>query len=303
MNPSVRAKLARSILREIDRLPSVEEADIIYHCFGLRTPQRNGYGDRDEPFILADAPDDALLGMAEHLSIELDIGNVGFSPPDCWARSDFRVFISHVSSKKEAATGISREISIFGFDGFVAHEDIEPTKEWAIEIRAALRTCDVLVALISPGFRESKWCDQEVGAAVGRGVPIFSFYYDNEPHGFAGMYQGVRVAGKKSDSLIEQMVQQFIKNPATSRQASRGIARAIRHSRSYAQSNRLASLLPHMTWLGENEAALLREAMRDNSQVAKATQAGEIISETLRRLGHPVSDTAEPVIDSDDIPF
>lgn len=303
MNPSLRAKLATGILRELDGLPSRDEMDIIFRVFGLRVPERSGYGDREEPFILADAPDDVLLGIADYLKIPVDIGNTGFAAPECWSASDFRVFISHVSSKKDAASGLSRAVSRFGFDGFVAHQDIEPTKEWSLEIRAALRTCDVLVALISPGFCESKWCDQEIGAAVGRGVPIFSFYYDADPHGFAGLYQGVRVVGKKADVLVDQMVQQFIKNPATSKRATRGIVRALRHSRSFADSDFLAEWLPKLVWLSENEAAVLREALRDNTQVSKARTAAKVIPETLHRFGFAVRDRVEPAVDHDEIPF
>lgn len=303
MNPSSRARLAREILREIDRLSSHDEADIIFRCFGLRSPARNGFGDREEPFIIADAPDDVLLGIADHLKIPTDVGNPGFAAPDFWSRSDFKVFISHVSAKKEAAAGLSRAISRFGFDGFVAHEDIEPTKEWSLEIRSALRTCDVLVAMISEGFRESQWCDQEIGAAVGRGIPVFSFYYEKEPHGFAGLYQGVKVLGKQADVLVDQMVQQFIKGPATSRQATRSIVKALRHSQSFAHSNYLAEWLPRLTWLGDDEAAILRESLRDNSQVSGARLAERAVPELLIRFGYSIHDRDNPAIDHDEIPF
>jgi hypothetical protein len=38
---------------------------------------------------------------------------------------------------------------LYAIDGFVAHEDIEPTKEWLIEIETALETCHGLVALLT----------------------------------------------------------------------------------------------------------------------------------------------------------
>jgi len=33
---------------------------------------------------------------------------------------------------------------------------------------------DVLVAILTTGFRESHWTNQEIGVAIGRGVPVIS---------------------------------------------------------------------------------------------------------------------------------
>ena len=35
------------------------------------------------------------------------------------------------------------------------------------EIEAALFSMDALVAVVTPGFVESKWADQEIGVAIG----------------------------------------------------------------------------------------------------------------------------------------
>lgn len=40
-------------------------------------------------------------------------------------------------------------------DGFVAHEDIEPTSEWVTEIETALETCDALATFLTPTFHET----------------------------------------------------------------------------------------------------------------------------------------------------
>ena len=45
-------------------------------------------------------------------------------------------------------------------------------KEWETEIESALFSMDVLVALLTDGFHDSNWTDQEVGVAIGRKIPV-----------------------------------------------------------------------------------------------------------------------------------
>ena len=54
---------------------------------------------------------------------------------------------------------------------------------------------DALAAILTPGFNESKWTDQEVGVAVGRGSLIIPIRKGMNPYGFIGKYQGMQ--GKK----------------------------------------------------------------------------------------------------------
>ena len=94
--------------------------------------------------------------------------------PSFWQPGFFRIFITHLAIHKASAHRLKEALSPFQVVAFVAHDDIEPTKEWQAEIERALRTMDALVAIITPGFLDSKWCDQEVGTAIGRGKVIDS---------------------------------------------------------------------------------------------------------------------------------
>ena len=75
-------------------------------------------------------------------------------------------FISYAHDERRLAGSIKQELSNFGIDCFLAHEDIEPSVEWQSEIVKCLRECDIFFPLISNKFRESMWADQEVGMAV-----------------------------------------------------------------------------------------------------------------------------------------
>lgn len=50
--------------------------------------------------------------------------------PSFWKEDSFRLFFSHVSAFKLEASELARNLAPYGVCGFVAHEDIEPTKEW-----------------------------------------------------------------------------------------------------------------------------------------------------------------------------
>lgn len=283
---------------------SSDEVDLILKIFGLPTPVREGFGPRDEPIILAEAADSALLGLAEYLEIEVP-EQMGVAPPTCWTNSGLRVFVSHLSVKKVLAKTLADELSIYGFDAFVAHEDISPTSEWVREIQAALRTCDVMIAIMSSGFRESPWCDQEVGAAVGRMVPIVSLYYESHPHGFAGLIQGIPVAGKNVHQVVPQIVTQILKHPSTSGSASAAMAHALRHSLSWNQSNKIAALFEHVVRLEASSAKLIQEALADNGEVSGSHAAKREIPDLLSRFGFPLvaKVPTEAAADRDEIPF
>ena len=58
---------------------------------------------------------------------------------------------------------------------------------------------DALIAILTPGFNESKWTDQEIGVAIGRKVPIVPIRIGLDPYGFIGKYQALQGAGRETD--------------------------------------------------------------------------------------------------------
>ncbi len=138
---------------------------------------------------LSRSDDSALIGLHAHLY-------EGMAPDDAVAvlpaTGEPLVFISHTSKHKSVASEISTEFAEMGIKGFVAHEDIEPTKDWATEIERNLYSCSALLALLTDDFRSSAFCDQEVGYALGRSRVVVAVMQDGSPpHGLASKYQAV----------------------------------------------------------------------------------------------------------------
>jgi hypothetical protein len=148
--------------------------------------------------LLTDAPDEAVLRIADEL--EIDHGFTTSAGRDLsdsrfWTPGHFRLFLSHVSSYKEKTGALQKALRPYGISAFVAHQDIEPTKEWQEEIEKALLSMDALAAILTPGFHDSRWTDQEIGVAVGRELPIIPIRRGVDPYGFIGKYQGFQAGG------------------------------------------------------------------------------------------------------------
>lgn len=143
---------------------------------------------------------DSMRGNNESLQIrevifrpsKSDVSRLGENPNDTmWKPGYFRLFISHLSENSESACNLKKCLQYFGIDAFVAHVDIIPSKEWEKVIESALFSLDALCAIVVPEFDKSKWCDQEIGIALGRRKAVFSIKKGYNPYGFLGKYQAL----------------------------------------------------------------------------------------------------------------
>jgi len=168
--------------------------------------------------MLADAPSDLVVRIADELGIEHPFqGPQGIDPSEgkFWAVGHFRLFLSHVSSFKVKTALLQKSLRRYGISAFVAHEDIEPTKEWLTEIEKALFTMDALVAILTPDFKESKWTDHEVGIAIGRGLLVIPIRKGIDPYGFISKFQGVQGNGKNIGEVANILFEILSHNPKT----------------------------------------------------------------------------------------
>ena len=111
--------------------------------------------------------------------------------PTFWLENHLRLFVSHLAKHKKQASLIQQNLLSYQISAFIAHVDIAPTKKWQDEIELALSTADALVAMLTPGFHESKWTDQEIGFAMGRSLPILTIRLGEDPYGFLAREQAI----------------------------------------------------------------------------------------------------------------
>jgi hypothetical protein len=178
----------------------------------------------------------------------------------------FRLFISHKDDNKKSANELKKSLEVFGISSFVAHEDIEPSTEWQNEIEKALFSMDSLLALLSAGFSESAWTNQEVGVAFGRGVFILSVKSGEDPKGFVGKFQALRPRNNDMNDLAAQIAEQLMKNQKTSKRMKSAYIHALLSTSQYSETEKWSTLLPCIDSLSDEQATKLFENYNSNSQ-------------------------------------
>jgi TIR domain len=177
-----------------------------------------------------------------------------------WATEGFRLFLSHKHEDKEQAAELKEKLDKFGVTCFVAHEDIHPTKEWQDEIENALHTMDGFAAIMTEGFHDSVWTDQEVGFAFGRGVPIVAVRMGKDPYGFIGKFQALNATWKE---LPKKLLAVFIENP----KMLDAFIGAIERCGNWDCGNDLSSVFPKIERLTDQQIDRITNAYRDNDEL------------------------------------
>ena len=184
-----------------------------------------------------------------------------------WGDLPLRVFLSHKDAEKVRATEIKTALSQYGVACFVAHEDIEVTQEWQDEIECALMTTHILVPILTENFNDSEWTDQEVGAAIGRGVLIVPVRMGKDPYGFIGKYQGMVGTDRTPADIACDLYGIFLENEKTKELAKESFLYAAKNSRSFDESNRLGRFLSKIESFSGEQIDRLCQIYRDNSQI------------------------------------
>lgn len=213
-------------------------------------------------------------------------------PPDAerriWGDEGFRLFLSHKAEVKTQAAELKKHFQLLGVSCFVAHEDIHPTKEWQNEIENALDSMDALVALMTEGFHDSLWTDQEVGFAFGRGVPIVSVKLGRDPYGFIGKFQALSCSW---DTAAKEIVKILIKHD----QMLNAYIKVAQNCHSFDHGNVLAEILSSIEKLSEQQASNMVSAYNENGELrgsfgfngSKPRYHGDGLATHLSRLtGH-----------------
>jgi len=209
-----------------------------------------------------------------------------------WDKGQLRVFLSHKAEFKTETKSLKDELRHYGVACFVAHEDIEPTKKWLDEIERALLTMKVMVALLTEKFDQSNWTDQEIGIAIGRGIPVVSVRIGKDPYGFIGKYQGMSGNGKDAKQLAKELFELFLRNRTTKDIAKEAFLFAVEKIVSFEHGNALAELLPDIDNLSGEQVNKLLEAYNGNRQArdsygfngASPSRYGRGLAEFLSRI-------------------
>ena len=277
------------------------------------------FGDDDYPGCVAEVLDEIFLedsGLIPEVIDYFDIdlwyqqkdpekykkifASSAIKSADFWKDGYMRIFVSHLSSNRERMSALKSGLAKWGMSAFIAHEDIEASREWRDEVEAGLESMDVLVAVVEPGFKESDWCAQEVGFALGRRVDIIPLRAGLDPFGFFGKYQGIQIKGKQPATVANEIALTLLKKPQHRNKLLQSMSKAFASLQSKNKTE-LVALLDSWSIITDQQ---LRELLEQSSlSDFERTSLKNIIG----KVGaFRVPDIAIPVSKSDgfdDIPF
>lgn len=166
---------------------------------------------------LKDVDDGKILAIANELEIDTASPTMrGIFPPEIWQdNNQFRLFLSHLAAHKDKAIRLKEMLAPYHIGAFVAHEDINPTREWQNEIEKALHTMDAMLAIHTMGFSQSIWTQQEIGFALGKGIKILSLRLGEDPKGFISKHQAILRRGRDAEGVAQEINEIMLSDPQT----------------------------------------------------------------------------------------
>lgn len=222
-----------------------------------------------------------------------------------WKPGFFRLFISHVSKYKESASNLKSSLTAYGIDCFVAHEDITPSKEWEVEIENGLFTMDALCAIVVPEFPESKWCDQEVGIALGQRKLVISINKGENPYGFFGKFQALK-SKSTSAEMAAEVWKAISNNDRTKDLYSEKLINLLLNVKNDAECKTLMQILEMYERIDRRHIENLRNHYSDNALLMES-QSLTMANEVFKKYGFSVIvnqvNTNSSVFDNTDLPF
>lgn len=247
--------------------------DTTLEQFGLPTTDSWNGSEKDGYVLrmIQQAGDYQLIDLARHVGYEFESAPPAprVEPP-FWRKGMLRLFITHLAAHKVFAAGLQDELLKYGIYGFVAHNDIEPTVEWQTQIETALATCDALIALLHDKFHQSNWTDQEIGFAMGRGVPVFTITFGETPYGFIGRFQAFNGNSKTATDLAKELFESYRKNKQTQQKMTESIVRMFENSSTFAEAKRVMGYLEELESWDQSFSSRINYAAEMNGQIASS---------------------------------
>lgn len=208
-------------------------------------------------------------------------------PTGRWATVPLSVFLSHLDVHRDFALRLQFSLRRFGIGAFVAHVDIEPSKAWRDEIKAALASCHAFVALLHDRFHQSEWCDQELGWAMCRRIPIVPVRFSEGERlgGFLADFQQVDIKADEEQRLARKIFKILFDDPRTHDDGVRALMEAFVNSFSFDTTRWLWELIVAEPRIESDQLRRLEHAVVNNRQVGDAvSNDGTPIPELVAQL-------------------
>lgn len=188
-----------------------------------------------------------------------------------------KTFISYSSNIKRTARKIKDHLDQFGFNCFLAHEDIQFQTVWPSEILKSLKKCDLFLPLLTQGFMESYYCQQETGFAYCREVDILPVMLSKAPMGMIANLQAVKFNKKEFDSSCWKIVKHIAKSKSLSAPVLDALVSWFGESESYDIGTERAKKMLLKFDFTPSQVKKIRRHIKKNAQIHQTKEARDCI--------------------------
>jgi hypothetical protein len=182
---------------------------------------------------------------------------------------EVRIFLSYSSKNKKGAGQVKKWLTEFGFNVFLAHDDIRPSLEWQKVIISNLKESHVFIPLITLEFNESKWTEQESGMAFITNkliIPV-SVGEGLNPQGFLSIYQASKLDPKKLEKGCINIVKAIKDDQRYASLVLDLLIKSLEKSRTFASSEWKTSIISEFDSFTKKQFDLILRAAINNNQV------------------------------------
>jgi len=194
------------------------------------------------------------------------------------------VFISYSHENKNLASNVKAGLEKFGFEAFLAHEDIEPSSEFQEEILKQLVTCDVFIPILTNEFLKSNWTDQETGIAFTRGKVILPLSLGLTPYGFIARFQALKIDETKISETCEAVVKAIqSRAPDLKEKIQNSLIENFAESPSFLDAASRSRALEKCGELSKNQLDRIIEAAVTNDQIYNSGPARKPLTRFFKK--------------------
>lgn len=205
-----------------------------------------------------------------------------------------RIFFSYSTADKEYVAELKNHLELYGFDVFLAHEDIKPCVEWQEEIQKNLDMADIFVAVLTVNFKESDWTDQETGIAIAGQKFIIPIQIDMVPYGFINKFQSLKIkknVSNHAEVTAGDIIDAIIERSKFKDDVKAFFINALAESRSWeAGKKRAKTICLKFTSFTKDEIRTIYEIAIENNQVYGAFGAQSTLTNFFNKHRDSLSD-------------
>jgi hypothetical protein len=191
-------------------------------------------------------------------------------------------FLSY-SHKDRRLAGLTKEcLDSYGFDTFLAHEDLQPSDEWQKTILKRLKNCVIFLPLLTDSFSKSDWTDQETGIAVGLKKVIVPLKVTRNPYGFISKYQAQLLDSETVEAACWKVVRRLATKPKLADGIRDGVIQMFGKSRSFAAAADNAKKLKSLEPFSNEQLNEIVSVSSRNSQIHSGFEARRYVRDLIR---------------------